>query len=67
MASVNTKKIITEGKDRTIYDRPTIETYEKIRIINEAWVQSFAHIESNKKAIAEIGWYLYTHALMTIP
>lgn len=40
---------------------------EKSRIINEAWVQSFAHIESNKKDIAEIGWYLYNRALMTIP
>ena len=47
-----------------MYNCPTIESYKIIRIVNAAWSKSFARIESNKKAIAERDWYLYSHALM---
>ena len=50
-----------------MYDIPTIETYTIIRIINKSWVQSFARIASNKKAIANRGWYSYNCALIVIP
>ena len=36
---------------------PTIYPYKIIPLINTAWAQSFARPSSNKKAIAERGWY----------
>ena len=66
-ASVVEKRNIMERKEKQMYNRPTIETYEIIQIINKAWAQSFARVNSNKKAIAERGWYPYNRQLMTSP
>ena len=56
-----------QNKDEYMYDRPTIEPYEIIRIVNDAWPKSFARIESNKKAISERGWLPYNLPLMLHP
>ena len=56
-----------QNKYDYMYDRPTIEPYEMIRIINGAWPKSFARIEYNKKAIAERGWLPYNRELMPHP
>ena len=50
-----------------MYDRPNIEPYEIIRIVNAAWPKSFARIKYNKKAIAERGWLPYNRALILHP
>ena len=61
------KALETQKKDNYIYNRPTIDPYKIIRIVNTAWPKLFARIEYNKKAIAERGWLPYNRALMLHP
>ena len=49
------KALETQKKDNYIYNRPTIDPYKIIRIVNTAWPKLFARIEYNKKAISERG------------
>ena len=35
-----------------------------IPLINKYWVHSFAEVESNKKSIAERGWFPYNQNLL---
>ena len=65
IASVVAKKM--QNKDEYMYDCPTIEPYQIIRIVNAAWPKSFSRIESNKKAIVERGWLPYNRELMPHP
>ena len=67
MASMVEKRTIMQTKGELMYDRPTIEPYKIIRIINTAWSKSFARINSNKKVISERDWLPYNHALMLYP
>ena len=67
IASVIKKRNIMERKERTMFDRPTIELYEIIGIINAAWERSFARVGSNKVAITKRGWFPYNRQIMTLP
>ena len=42
----------------------TIEPYEIIPLVNTAWAKLFARAVSNKKAIADCGWYPLNHDLL---
>ena len=46
---------------------PTIEPYEIIPIINKAWDDSFARVVTNRKAIADRGWWPYNRNLLLHP
>mmetsp|Transcript_25328 Transcript_25328/g.29831 ORF Transcript_25328/g.29831 Transcript_25328/m.29831 type:complete len:179 (+) Transcript_25328:1555-2091(+) len=46
------------------YRPPVIEPYEIIPIINAAWDKSFGRVSTNKKAIAERGWWPYNRNLL---
>jgi hypothetical protein len=50
-ASVVEKRNIMERKGQHMYNRPTIETYEIIQIIDKVWAKSFARVTSNKKQL----------------
>ena len=67
IASVVEKMNIMAEKEKVMYDRPTIESYDIIRIVNAAWLKSFSWINTNKKAIAARGWFPYNRALMFHP
>ena len=67
IASVVEKRKIIQEKEQTMFNRPTIKPYDIIQIINYAWGCSFSCIQSNKKAIAERGWYPFNRCLMTNP
>jgi len=42
---------------------PTIEAYDIMTIVSRTWYKSFDRINSNKKAIAERGWFPYNRNL----
>ena len=65
IASVVEKRKIMQEKENVMYNRPTIEPYDIMRIVNEGWKHSFARVDSNKKAIAERGWFPFNRYLMT--
>ena len=67
MASVVRKREIVNEQDKYMCDRPTISAHDIIGIINYAWSKSFARVDSNKKAIAERGWFPYNRNLMLDP
>ena len=46
---------------------PTIEPWEIMNIVNATWDKLFARRETNKKAIAERGWFPYSRNLITYP
>ena len=45
----------------------TIEKTNIIQIVNEAWGKSFAHVETNCKAIDECGWGPLNYSCLTNP
>jgi hypothetical protein len=44
-----------------------IEKHDIVGLVHEAWNQSFAQVESNKRAIAERGWSPLTYTLLDHP
>ena len=63
MASGDFKANLIKRKE-TMMMPLTIEPHEIILIINYAWKKSFAPCTSNKKAIAERGWFPLNRALL---
>jgi len=63
MVSGEFKKELIKKKEQTMM-RLTIKPYKIITIINYAWSRSFARPVSNKKTIAERGWYPLNRALL---
>ena len=57
------KELLVELKEGKMM-KPTIEPYEIIILINYAWAHSFARPLSNKKAIADRGWFPLNRALL---
>jgi hypothetical protein len=45
----------------------TLEAYDIIPLINVAWEKSFARVNTNKKAIADRGWFPPTMKVLTDP
>jgi len=45
----------------------SIQPTDIIPLVNKAWDASFARVDSNKKAIAERGWFPYNRALLLHP
>ena len=66
MASVKAKHSIMEEKERLLLN-PTIEPWEIVNIVNVAFAQSFAKVNTNKNAISERGWAPFNRNLMTYP
>lgn len=48
-------------------DKMTIEPSDIMLLVNEAWNKSFARVATNKKAIAERGWFPYNRKLLQHP
>lgn len=46
---------------------PKLEATDIIPLVNKAWAKSFVRVESNKKAIANRGWYPPTKNILTDP
>ena len=67
MASVQVKKELVEQKEMMMLASPNIEAHDIMTIISRAWYKSFHCVDSNKKAIAERGWFPYNRNLMTYP
>ena len=55
IALARAKKIF-EDKLSMFIDPPTLERFDIIGLVNEAWASSFAKVDTNKKAICERGW-----------
>ena len=64
MALSRKKELLVELKEQKMM-KPTIESYKIIILINYAWDHSFARPLSNKKAIADRGWFPLNRALLT--
>ena len=56
IALAKAKEDLIERKQTKMMS-PTIEPFEIVPLVNTAWAHSFARPLSNKKAIAERGWY----------
>ena len=63
MGSTKAKAEIVRKKEALSLP-PVIEPYEIIPIINAAWDKSFGRVSTNKKAIAERGWWPYNRNLL---
>jgi len=48
-------------------DKITIEPSDIMLLVNDAWNKSFAKVATNKKAIAERGWFPYNRKLLQHP
>ena len=57
------QKLLSKRLD-TYMDSPDIYPTDIMSIVNEAWDNSFAIIESNKRAISEQGWSSLNYALL---
>ena len=64
MALSRIKKTLVEWKQRKMLARLTIEVLEIMILINYAWDESFARVETNKTAIAERGWFPLNRKLL---
>ena len=53
---------------RELHDLPlSLQPTDIMLLICQAWEKSFARIESNRKAIAERGWYPFNRNLLLLP
>ena len=53
---------------RELHDLPlSLQPTDIMLLIRQAWGKSFARIESNRKAIAERGWYPFNRNLLLLP
>ena len=66
IASSKAKIALLKMKDEKAM-LPVINPFEAIIIIKKAWYESFGRVETNKKAIAERGWFPYNRNLLTYP
>ena len=66
MESVKAKRNIVDTMGSMMIT-PTIHPHDIMTIINAAWDNSFARVDTNKKAISERGWVPFNRNLMTYP
>jgi hypothetical protein len=59
-------KILTQRESNMISDIGIMPT-DIMVIVNQAWDKSFARVHTNKKAIAERGWFPYNRILLDDP
>jgi hypothetical protein len=67
MAMMKAKDEILKRRERLGIGELGIQPLDIILLISNSWTQPFAKVESNKKAIAERGWFPYNRNLMKIP
>ncbi len=61
------KQMLLETKTKMQLPRANIECRDIVSLVHYAWNMSFAHITSNKKAIAHRGWNPLTYNLLQDP
>jgi hypothetical protein len=59
-------KILAQRESNMISDMGIMPTNIMV-IVNDAWVQSFVRVNTNKKALAKRGWFPYNHILLDHP
>ena len=67
MESELAKREIIDWRKMMMFQSPSVKPFDIISIVSQAWKKSFAWVESNKRDIAEKGWYHFNQKLMTYP
>lgn len=67
MAMTKAKDEILKRRERLGIGELGIQPSDIMLLIRNSWNQSFAKVESNKKAIAERGWFPYNRNLLKNP
>lgn len=67
MATYRAKDELLQHRENSINGIMGILPSDIIIIVNQAWEQSFARVRTNKKAIAERGWFPYNRNVLLHP